>query len=87
MDAPFPADTLSLHHSLLTMDTHIDIPWPTGPDPWEDGPRHVDLPKMHRGGITAGFFVAAVPPAFFSAVFFKTVSWYRVRWISRSPKA
>ena len=63
MDAPFPTDTLSLHHSLLTMDTHIDIPWPTGPDPFEDGPRHVDLPKMRRGGITAGFFVAYVPQA------------------------
>ena len=63
MDAPFPTDTLSLHHSLLTMDTHIDIPWPTGPDPFEDGPRHVDLPKMRRGGVTAGFFVAYVPQA------------------------
>jgi membrane dipeptidase len=63
MDATFPTDALAVHHSLLTLDTHIDIPWPTGPDPFEDGPRHVDLPKMRRGGITAGFFVAYVPQA------------------------
>jgi membrane dipeptidase len=63
MDATFPTDALALHHSLLTLDTHIDIPWPTGPDPFEDGPRHVDLPKMRRGGITAGFFAAYVPQA------------------------
>jgi len=63
MDATFPADALALHHSLLTLDTHIDIPWPTGPDPFVDGPRHVDLPKMRRGGITASFFAAYVPQA------------------------
>src|ERR1700689_4382146 len=63
MDAATPPDALALHHSLLTMDTHIDIPWPTGPDPFEDGPRHVDLPKMRRGGITAAFFAAYVPQA------------------------
>jgi len=61
MDAPYPTDALALHHSLLTIDTHIDIPWPTGPDPFEDGKRHVDLPKMRRGGITAGCFAAYVP--------------------------
>src|SRR5580658_11256967 len=63
MDAAFPTEALALHHSLLTLDTHIDIPWPTGPDPFEDGPRHVDLPKMRRGGITAAFFAAYVPQA------------------------
>jgi len=63
MDAAFPTEALALHHSLLTLDTHIDIPWPTGPDPFEDGPRHVDLPKMRRGGITASFFAAYVPQA------------------------
>lgn len=50
-----------LHASLVTLDTHIDIPWPTGPDAFERGPRHVDLPKMVEGGITAGFFAAYVP--------------------------
>jgi hypothetical protein len=24
-------DPLALHRSLLTLDTHIDIPWPEGP--------------------------------------------------------
>ncbi len=58
-----PADTLSLHLSLLTLDTHIDIPWPTGPDAFEDSRRCVDLPKMRRGGLGAGCFVAYVPQA------------------------
>jgi membrane dipeptidase len=52
---------LALHQSLLTLDTHIDIPWPTGPDPFQDGTRCVDMPKMRRGGLTAGCFVAYVP--------------------------
>jgi membrane dipeptidase len=54
-------DTLALHRALVTLDTHIDIPWPTGPDPFQDGSRRVDLPKMLRGGLTAGCFVAYVP--------------------------
>jgi membrane dipeptidase len=56
-------DPLALHRELLTLDTHIDIPWPTGPDPFLDGPRRVDLPKMQRGGLAAGCFVAYVPQA------------------------
>ena len=54
-------DSLALHRALLTLDTHIDIPWPTGPDPFQDGTRRVDLPKMQRGGLAAGCFVAYVP--------------------------
>ena len=50
-----------LHDQLLTIDSHIDIPWPAGPSPFEDGPRRVDLPKMLRGGLTAGCFAAYVP--------------------------
>ncbi|MGE4045973.1 MAG: dipeptidase [Acetobacteraceae bacterium] len=56
-------DPLVLHASLLTLDTHIDIPWPTGPDAFEDGPRKVDMPKMKRGGLSAGCLVAYVPQA------------------------
>lgn len=56
-------DSPALHRSLLTLDTHIDIPWPTGPDPFQDGARRVDLPKMRRGGLWAGCFVAYVPQA------------------------
>ena len=54
-------ESLELHHRLVTLDTHIDIPWPTGPDPFLPGTRKVDLPKMLAGGLTAGCFVAYVP--------------------------
>ncbi|MGD0104286.1 MAG: dipeptidase [Rhodopila sp.] len=54
-------DALSIHRNIVTLDTHIDIPWPTGPDPFHDGPRKVDLPKMIRGGLSAACFVAYVP--------------------------
>ena len=54
-------DPLALHRSLTTVDAHIDIPWPTGPDPFLDGTRRVDLPKMRRGGVATGFFAAYVP--------------------------
>lgn len=64
MSEALATDALSLHRGLLTLDTHIDIPWPTGPDPFLEGPRRVDLPKMRRGGLSAGCFVAYVPQAF-----------------------
>ena len=54
-------DALSIHRTIVTLDTHIDIPWPTGPDPFQEGPRRVDLPKMIRGGLSAACFVAYVP--------------------------
>jgi membrane dipeptidase len=63
MNDTVSTDPLALHRQLLTLDTHIDIPWPTGPDPFLDGPRRVDLPKMQRGGLSAGCFVAYVPQA------------------------
>ena len=50
-----------LHDGLLAIDTHVDIPWPEGPSPFEDGPRCVDLPKLRQGGIAAVCFVAYVP--------------------------
>ena len=60
---PSPA---ALQASIVTIDTHIDIPWPSGPDAFEDlprgkGARRVDLPKMRRGGLGAGCFAAYVP--------------------------
>ncbi|ABI63263.1 Microsomal dipeptidase [Granulibacter bethesdensis CGDNIH1] len=55
-------DSHTLHHSLLTFDSHIDIPWPDGPGVFEDSPkRHVDIPKMERGSLSAGCLVAYVP--------------------------
>ena len=54
-------DPLTLHRSLLTIDTHIDIPWPEGPPFAAETDRRVDLPKMRRGHLAAGCFAAYVP--------------------------
>ena len=50
-----------VHNSLLVIDTHVDIPWPDGPNFLTDGPRCVDLPKLKRGGVGAVCFAAYVP--------------------------
>jgi membrane dipeptidase len=47
--------------NLLAIDTHVDIPWPNGPSPFEDGPRCVDLPKLKAGRVSAVCFAAYVP--------------------------
>lgn len=49
------------HDGLLAIDTHVDIPWPEGPSPFEDGPRCVDLPKLRQGRISAVCFAAYIP--------------------------
>jgi membrane dipeptidase len=54
-------DAAALHSATLTLDSHIDIPWPNGADPFTETTRHVDLPKMRAGGLDAGCFVAFVP--------------------------
>jgi membrane dipeptidase len=54
-------DAAALHSALLTLDSHIDIPWPDGADPFTQTTRHVDFPKMRAGGLDAGCFVAFVP--------------------------
>ncbi len=54
-------DAVALHAGLVTVDTHVDIPWPPGPSAFEDGPRRVDIPKMRRGGLGAVCFAAYVP--------------------------
>jgi len=53
-------DALQLHRSLLTIDTHIDIPFPDGPNFFDETRRNVDLPKMKRGHMAAGCFAAYV---------------------------
>jgi membrane dipeptidase len=55
------SDIAALHRATLTLDSHIDIPWPTSPDPFWPTERHVDLPKMRAGNLDAGCFVAFVP--------------------------
>ncbi len=51
----------AIHAATLTLDSHIDIPWPDGPGPFSDGARRADLPKMRRGGLRAACFAAYVP--------------------------
>jgi membrane dipeptidase len=55
------SEHLDLHRRLLTVDTHIDIPWPDGPAFTAETTRRVDLPKMRRGHLACGFFAAYVP--------------------------
>ena len=49
------------HDNLLALDTHVDIPWPAGPSPFENGPRCVDLPKLKAGRVAAVCFAAYIP--------------------------
>jgi membrane dipeptidase len=55
------SDPIALHHRLLTLDSHIDIPWPDGPAFAAETARRVDLPKMRKGHLACGFFAAYVP--------------------------
>jgi len=51
-----------LHEELLTLDSHIDIPWPDRGDAWEDTQaRQVDLPKLARGNMSAACLAAYIP--------------------------
>ncbi|GBR71713.1 dipeptidase [Gluconobacter kanchanaburiensis] len=51
-----------LHHTLLTLDSHIDIPWPDRQDAWtEDTARQVNVPKAIRGGMRAVCLAAYIP--------------------------
>lgn len=54
-------DAEAIHGACLTLDSHIDIPWPHDQDPFHATQRHVDLRKMRAGGLDAGCFVAYVP--------------------------
>jgi membrane dipeptidase len=54
-------DAATLHAGLLTLDSHIDIPWPNPPDPFGPTNRRVDIVKMTSGGLRAGCFAAYIP--------------------------
>ncbi len=54
-------DAEAIHRACLTLDSHIDIPWPHDQDPFQPTQRHVDLLKMLAGRLDAGCFVAYVP--------------------------
>ncbi|QHC35319.1 dipeptidase [Komagataeibacter xylinus] len=50
-----------LHHTILTLDTHVDIPWPDRGDFATGAPsRRVDLPRMRAGGLRAACLVAYI---------------------------
>ena len=55
------AEAARIHAATLTLDTHVDIPWPDTPDPAGDTGRRVDFPKMRRGGLGAVVFIAYLP--------------------------
>ncbi len=54
-------DADALHRSLLTLDSHVDFPWPDPVPPYRETDRCVDFAKMRAGGIAATVFVAYVP--------------------------
>lgn len=50
-----------VHAATLSLDTHVDIPWPDMPDPRGETARRVDFPKMRGGGMSAAIFIAYLP--------------------------
>jgi membrane dipeptidase len=56
-----PQDAAAVHAATLSLDTHVDIPWPNPPDPAGETGRRVDFPKMARGGLNAVVFIAYLP--------------------------
>lgn len=57
------ATARAIHESVITIDTHDDIPSNFATeevDPGERGDRQVDLPKMREGGLDVAFFVVYV---------------------------
>ena len=64
-----PIDPVAFHHSILTIDTHVDTPLPIKRENIDMGQRHdpyeyksqVDLPRMDEGGLDAVFFAVWTP--------------------------
>ncbi|WP_376090387.1 dipeptidase [Roseomonas sp. CCTCC AB2023176] len=61
MVQPLDAEATAIHAATLTLDTHVDIPWPDTPDPRTETRRCVDFPKMRAGGLGAVVFIAYTP--------------------------
>lgn len=51
----------ALHQRLLTLDSHVDIPWPEAEDPFFPSRRCLDIPKMREGGLKSVCLVAYIP--------------------------
>ncbi len=60
MTEPQASEAARLHAATLTLDTHVDIPWPDRPDPEGETRLRVDFPKMRRG-LGAVVFIAYLP--------------------------
>lgn len=62
-------DPVAFHHSILTIDTHVDTPLPIKREAIDLGKRNdpyeydsqVDLPRMKEGGLDAAFFAVWTP--------------------------
>ncbi|MGG5818491.1 dipeptidase [Falsiroseomonas sp. HW251] len=54
-------EAAAIHAATLTLDTHVDIPWPNTPNPEGETQRRVDFQKMRRGGLNAVIFIAYLP--------------------------
>ncbi|TVP54534.1 MAG: membrane dipeptidase [Gemmatimonadales bacterium] len=55
------AEARAIHDRIITIDTHVDIPFNFATDevdPGERGRFQNDLPKMREGGLDAAFFIA-----------------------------
>jgi membrane dipeptidase len=63
------SDPARIHQSLLTLDTHLDVPMLFAVPGWDITARHsvlrdgsqVDLPRMIDGGLDGGFFAIYIP--------------------------
>jgi membrane dipeptidase len=61
-DADLVERARRIHESVITIDTHDDIPFNFAAevDPCTGSRMQVDLPKMRQGGLDAGFFIVYV---------------------------
>jgi membrane dipeptidase len=66
---PVDARARALHESLLTLDTHLDVPMLFGVQGWDMEHEHsvrkdgsqLDYPRMVKGGLDGGFFATYIP--------------------------